>query len=157
MSEFDWDRFEAAKMEPRREKMPVPDLAAFFKPGETPEWEVRGLTAREWAVSLEAEQKYATVSAVATTLQQAGVEVQAMRRIVGLTKATPSELAKRLELFVMGSVNPTVNLEQAVLLAERFALDFWVIVSKIINLTGKGFDLAKPAAASQTTQDLPQA
>lgn len=151
---FDFEKLAGTKMEPRREVHPVPDLAAFFPEGEKPEWVLRGLTGAEWAKALEAEQKQLSMSGIADMLNQAsGVDVGDLKRALGIAKGTPAELAKRLEMFVMGSVSPKVTLENAVMLAERYALDFWVMTRIIVNLTGKGFDVVKPDAASQPTQD----
>ena len=76
---------------------------------------------------------------------------EAVRRALGLTKDTPGEIAKRLEMLVLGAVSPVLTLPQAVKLAEAFPVEFLVLTNEITALTGKGADLVKPAAASPQT------
>ena len=78
-----------------------------------------------------------------------GDQAEAVRSALGLTKDTPGEIAKRLEMLVMGSVAPKIELPTAVKLAEAFPIEFLSITNRITELTGQGFDLVKPAAASQ--------
>jgi hypothetical protein len=78
-------------------------------------------------------------------------QTKAIREALGLTGDTPGEIAKRLELLVAGSVSPKIDLSAAVKLAEAFPIEFMVLTNKISELTGKGADLVKPGAASQTT------
>jgi hypothetical protein len=71
--------------------------------------------------------------------------------VLGLIKDTPGEIAKRLEMLVMGSVAPAVSLPVAVKLAEAFPIEFLQLTNEISDLTGRGADLVKPQAASQPT------
>jgi len=154
---FNADKFQSAKMVARTEKVECEALRDFFDEGDELVWEVRGLTSNEMFKCMEAEKRNGTVASILEAIKDASGQVEAMRKAIGLTKATPGEVAKRLEMLVIASVNPTVNLEQAVLLAERFAVDFTYITNKITALTGKGFDLVKREAASQPTADYPSA
>jgi hypothetical protein len=78
-----------------------------------------------------------------------------MRELLGLghesSVKTPAQMAKRLEMFVMGSVSPVVDISTAVRFAEVFPVEFVQIITRIYALTGKGFNLVKPPAASQPT------
>ena len=148
---FAADRFERAAFEPRRAKVPVPALAPFFDEGEAPEWEVRGLSAVELHRALEAGRRQNSVEAVVKAIAASGDQAAAVRKALGLSKDTPGEIAKRLELLVLGSVAPAITLPQAVKLAESFPIEFLSITNEITDLTGRGFDLVKPPAASQTT------
>lgn len=148
---FAADRFESTKFEPRKARVPVPALALFFDEGETPEWEVRGLSSAELHRALEAGRRQGSVEAIVRAIASTGDQAAAIRRALGLTKDTPSEIAKRLEMLVAGSVAPVVTLPQAVKLAEAFPIEFLQITNEITDLTGKGFDLVKRAAASETT------
>ncbi len=148
---FNADRFEATKFEPRRARVPVPDLAPFFDEGEAAEWEVRGLTASELHKALDAASRQGSVEAIVRAIAATGDQAQAIRRALGLTKDTPGEIAKRLEMLVAGSVAPTVSLPLAVKLAESFPVEFMLLTSKISELTGKGADFAKHVAASPMT------
>lgn len=146
---FNADKFAAAKMAPRTERVECESLREFFDEGDALVWEVRGLTANEMFRCMDAEKRHGTMSSILEAMRDSGGQVDALRKAMGLTKETPGEVAKRMEMLVLGSVNPTVTLEQAVLLAERFAIDFTYITNRITSLTGQGFDVVKPAAASQ--------
>ncbi|HOW46619.1 MAG TPA: hypothetical protein P5305_03780 [Rubrivivax sp.] len=154
---FNAEKFAQAAFRPRTETLDLPALAPFFDAGEAPRWTVRGLTASEFARAQDAEKRNSSIDMLMGALaaaQSKGEAVDAARKALGLSSAnTPGEVAKRLEMLVAGSVEPAVTMEIAVLLAERFAIDFYVITNKIVELTGQGFDLPKPDAASPTTAD----
>jgi len=148
---FDLDRFERAKFEPRRAKVAVEALAGFFPDGEPAVWEVRGLNTNELHRAIEASRRQGNIEAVVRAIASNGDQAAAVRKAIGLTADTPAEIAKRLELLVMGSVAPTIELPVAVKLAESFPIEFLSLTNEITELTGRGFDLVKPAAASQPT------
>lgn len=148
---FDAARFERARFEPRRSRVPVPALAPFFADGDVPEWEVRGLSSTELHRALEAGKRQGSIESIVKALAASGDQATAVRKALGLTADTPGEIAKRLEMLVMGSVAPAVELPAAVKLAEAFPIEFLSLTNEISELTGKGFDLVKPAAASQKT------
>ena len=148
---FDLERFERAKFAPRQQNVPVEALADFFAEGEAPVWVVRGLSANELHRAMEAATRQKSVEAVVRAIAAGGDQVQAVRQALGLTADTPGEIAKRLEMLVMGSVAPKLELPTAVKLAEAFPVEFLSLTNTITELTGKGSDLVKPAAASQPT------
>lgn len=148
---FNAEKFERAKLEPRRAKVPVPALAAFFDEGETPEWEVRGLSAVELHKAMEAGKRQGSIESIVKAIAANQDQAGAVRKALGLTKDTPGEIAKRLEMLVMGSVAPAVSLPVAVKLAEAFPIEFLQLTNEISDLTGRGADLVKPQAASQPT------
>lgn len=146
---FNGDKFERASFEARRTRVPVAALAMFFDEGEAPEWEVRGLSATELHRAIEAGRRQGSIDSIVKAIAANGDQASAVRRALGLSKDTPGEIAKRLEMLVLGSVAPAVTLPQAVKLAEAFPVDFLSLTNEITELTGKGFDLVKPSAASQ--------
>jgi hypothetical protein len=148
---FDLTRFEQAKFESKKARVAVEALAPFFDEGEPAEWEVRGLTASELHNALEAEKRQGNIEAIVRAISTKQEQTKAIREALGLTGDTPGEIAKRLELLVAGSVSPKIELSVAVKLAEAFPIEFMVLSNKISELTGKGADLVKPGAASQTT------
>jgi len=148
---FNADKFDRAEMKPRTMRVPVPALAEWFGEGEAAEWEIRGLNATELHHALQAEERNSLIGGIVKAISASGDVAQAVRKAVGLTQDTPGEIAKRLEMLVMGSVNPKVEMPTAVKLAERFPIEFLHITSDISLLTGKGYDLVKPPAASQET------
>lgn len=153
---FNLDGFEAQQFEPRTARVSVPDLAQWFLEGETPEWEVRGLTAAEFYRAMEAFERQRVLVAAADISSEAvgaGAELAAsLKRLLGVSKSAPPELAKRLEMLVFGSVEPKITLPLAVKLGENFPIEFALLTNKIVELTGRGADLAKPVAVSQLTQ-----
>lgn len=148
---FNADKFERAKFEPRRARVAVPALADFFDDGETPEWEVRGLSAVELHKAIEASKRQGSIEAIVKAIAANQDQAGAIRSALGLTKDTPGEIAKRLEMLVMGSVAPTIELPTAVKLAEAFPIEFLTLTNEITDLTGKGAEMVKPQAASQPT------
>ncbi len=149
---FDPEAFARAQFRPRTTDVPVPALADFFGPGEAPVWQVRGLTASELYRANDAKQRQAAVSSVVDALAAQADKAAELRKALGLSaQSTPGEVAKRLEMLVDGSVQPRVDLSVAVLLAERFPIEFLAITNAITELTGQGAELVKPAAASPQT------
>ena len=148
---FDLTRFEQAKFESKKARVAVEALAPFFDEGEPAEWEVRGLTASELHNALEAEKRQGNIEYIVRAIATKADQAKAIRSALGLNGDTPGEIAKRLELLVAGSVSPKIELSAAVKLAEAFPIEFMLLTNKISELTGKGADLVKPGAASQTT------
>lgn len=148
---FNAEKFERSKFEARRAKVPVPALSDFFDEGETPEWEVRGLSAVELHKAMEAGKRQGSIEAIVKAIAANQDQAGAVRKALGLTKDTPGEIDKRLEMLVMGSVAPAVSLPVAVKLAEAFPIEFLQLTNEISDLTGRGADLVKPQAASQPT------
>ena len=148
---FNADRFERAKLEPRRSRVPVPALAQFFEDGEDAAFEVRGLSSSELHRALEAGKRQGSIESIVKALASSGDQAQALRRAIGLSADTPGEIAKRLEMLVMGSIAPTLDLPAAVKLAEAFPIEFLSLTNTISELTGQGYALGEPQAASQPT------
>jgi hypothetical protein len=148
---FSVDKFERAKFAPRTQDVEVEALASFFDEGEKPVWTVRGLSSSELNRALEASKRQQSLETIVKAIAQGGDQAQNIRRAIGLTSDTPGEIAKRLEMLVMGSVSPKIELPVAVKLAEAFPIDFLTLTNTISELTGKGADLVKPEAVSQPT------
>jgi hypothetical protein len=148
---FDTDKFDQARFAPRTRVVVVEALAPFFDPGEKPEWTVRGLTANELHRALEAGKRQSSVEAIVAALATKADQAEAIRKAIGLTADTPGEMAKRLEMLVMGTVKPAIQLPQAVKLAEAFPIEFLTLTNAVTELTGQGADLVKPAAALPPT------
>lgn len=148
---FDAAAFERAEFKPRTAVVEVEALAAFFHGGEPARWTVRGLSASELHRAMEAGKRQGSVEAIVRAIATGGDQAQAVRKALGLSADTPGEIAKRLEMLVMGSVSPKVELPVAVKLAETFPVEFLSLTNEITELTGKGAELGKPEAASQPT------
>lgn len=144
---FNPDKFLAAKLAARQKVVPVPALSGWFDEGEEPIWTVRGLSSNELNAALEAKQRRASIDNVIEALTN-NDQAQAVRAMIGLTKDSPAEIVKRLEMLVIGSVTPKIELPLAVKLAEAFPIEFLTLTNEITALTGMGYDLVKPEAAS---------
>lgn len=149
---FDANRFDQAEFKPRTKRVPVPGLAAFFSGDGPAEWEVRGLTASEIHRAQEAKQRQDMQKTVVEALASSGEKAKELRKSLGLDdKATPGEIAKRQQMLAIGSVCPAIDEAASVKLSESFPIEFLNLTHAITELTGQGFDLVKPAAASQQT------
>lgn len=145
---FNPDKFERAQFEARTKAVEVKALADFFDEGTEPVWTVRGLSSNELHRSIEAGQRQKTLGKVLESIADAGAPVADARRALGFTgKETQGEVAKRLEMLAIASVEPVIPLNLAVKLAENFPIEFYQLTNEITELTGMGFELVKPQAA----------
>ncbi len=145
---FNIEKFQSGQFKPRIDSVDVPTLKDFFDEGEKPVWEVRGLTAPELSRATAAKAMHSVTDQVVQSLRdRGGTLIQELREKMGLGDATPPEVAKRMEMLVMGSVSPEITLPIAVKLAEYFPIEFTVLTNRITQLTGDGFEYQKPQAA----------
>jgi hypothetical protein len=148
---FDLARFAQAEFAPRTEVVEVPGLQAFFAKGEKAEWTVRGLSSVQLHNAMEAKQRQAAVQTVVDAIASSGEKAKELRKALGLSGDVPGEVVKRLEMLVAGSVEPQIDMPTAVKLAGAFPIEFLQLTNTITTLTGQGFDLVKPPAASRKT------
>ena len=151
--------FMAAQFRPRVKAVPVPGLQSFYDGDDAPPaWSVRGLTANELARARDAKSKNQNVVALATALTQSDSDekVKALRNAFGYGDDVHHEVAYRLELLSMGSVDPECPLDMAVRMSERFPVIFWELSSAILDLTGQGQEDAtkkpKPSGKIQKSE-----
>lgn len=159
--EFDLDKFSGTDFHPREADVPVPDLAAFFKgkakTGEDgkeqpPVWRVRGLSGAELARVNEAQTRNRDRNAIAQGLLSGQDEkvTEAVRALVGDGDSVPDDMAKRLEMLVIGSVDPVITHPVAVKLSAAYPIEFYQLTTKITQLTGLGSEPGKPKRSSGT-------
>jgi len=157
---FNPDKFERAKFEARTKVMTLfkdekgvvseSALSECFDEGSDATWTVRGLSASELHRAMEAGSRQKTLGKVLQSIADNSEGVAAAKKILGFTgKETPGDIAKRIEMLVQGSVDPVMTLPQAVKLAENFPIEFYQLTNEITELTGMGFEHAKPQAALQ--------
>ena len=139
---FDQNGFMTAEFQPRTEAVPVPALKDFFEDGENAEIVVRGMTAVEIAKSNEAEKRNTFMTSMAKAMVAPGdndkARVDQIRAAIGLTDDVPGELAKRIEMLTMCSVEPALEQNVVVKFAEKYPVEFYSLTNKITELTGKG-------------------
>ncbi|MDF1577674.1 MAG: hypothetical protein P1P81_04420 [Desulfobulbales bacterium] len=152
--EFDRKKFEQARFEPRTEEVPVPDLAGFFSglaKKEVPGWKVRGLTGPELGQCNEAAENNRKIGAILEGLVgQSSKEIKAaIKELTGNGEAVPQDIAKRLSMLVIGSVDPAVDRPLAVRLCEYYPIEFFQLTNKITTLTGQGHMPGKPPGSGK--------
>ena len=149
---FDTKKFLQTKFEYRTEEVPVNDMKDFFSDDANPVWLVRGLTGQEYARANEAVEKNRVIAAYLEGLISPSDKdkIQSMRGLVGLGGKVPNEIAKRIELLVMGSVDPIVNNDLALKICTNFPVEFYDITNKITALTGLGHVPGKQNASGKT-------
>jgi len=155
---FDNKKFKRTKFKQRTEAVPVADLADFFPDDEEPVWEVRGLTGQELGRTKEAAAKNKNMSALVDALESSvdSDKIDAMRTALGVGEETPQNIAERLEQLVLGSVAPECDMETAVLLCERFPIEFYTLTNTVLKLTGKGMEPGKRKDSGTTPESAPQ-
>lgn len=137
---FDEKRFLKTKFQPRTEAVPVPDLAAFFPEGEKPLWIIRGLEGKELGLVNEAAARNKNVAAILEGLMagDAKEKAKAVQKLLGTAGEVPEDVARRLEILVLGSVDPPCKPELAVRICEAYPVEFFDLTNRIRNLTGQG-------------------
>jgi hypothetical protein len=137
---FDIDRFMSHKFSPRTEDVPVPDLKSFFAEGEPAVITVRSLTGEELARAAEHVEKYRAIGKLIESFVSGkdAEKIAAIKESMGITDKVPEDFAKRLQMLVIGSVNPKFAQDQAVKLAKNFPIEFYSVTNAIIRLTGQG-------------------
>lgn len=148
---FKLDEFRRSEFTPRTSEVELPSLKDFFDG--PPVWKVRGLNSSELHLAMDAARRQASLDTIVKAISNTGEVAAGVRKMLGMSGDTPGEIAKRLEMMVMGSLVPKVELGDAVKFAEAFPVEFLTITNEITMLTGKGYDMVKPAAASETIPD----
>lgn len=154
---FDSKKFLKTKFTPRIDEVPVPDLAAFFPDGAKPVWKVRGLTGQELGRANEAAERNKNVAAILEGIASgvAKEQTEAVKELLGVVGSTPQDIAKRLEILVLGSVDPPGALDLAVRLCETFPIEFFQITNRINQLTGQGQMPGKQPPSGETPKSAP--
>ena len=142
---FNTEKFMGTKFVPRNDEIPVPDLADFFDDAE-PVWKVRGLTGVELGRIEEAVSRNRNIAAILEGLVQPGTKekVESVRELFGIGDKTPDDTAKRIEMIMLGSIEPVVDLDLALRICKAFPAEFYLITQKITEITGMGHVPGKP-------------
>lgn len=144
---FNSKTFMSAQFEPRTARVEVSGLADWFDEGEPPIWVVRGQTANEIALSLDASAKHKNIDTIIKALAANSDKVAEMKKALGIESNTPGEIIKRLEQLVQCSVEPVITLDIAVKLGETRPIEFYQLTNEILRLTGLGMDVKKSKAS----------
>jgi len=154
---FDVKKFSKEKFSFRIAAVPVPDLKAFFPEGDEPVWKVRGLTGHEVGRAAESSDRSKSMAAIITSLvgDSAKEKADSLMEAMGLSKDVPADIAKRIEHLALGSVDPVCTIDLAVLLCERFAIEFYQLTNKIMELTGMGQVPGKQPPSGEMQKSAP--
>ncbi len=152
---FDAKGFLSAKFEARTEAVEVPALAPWFPAGTapTPVMVVRGLTGQELARVREAAEQHRGIGKMQEALVGGSdkEKIAAVRQVMGIGDELPEDFAKRVEMLVVASVEPKLNLEAVLKLATAFPVEFYTLTNTIKELTGLGHTVpGKPAPSTAT-------
>jgi hypothetical protein len=150
---FDLKRFRSAAFAARTEAVPVPDLAEFFAGAAEAVWTVRGLTGHELGRVNEAVERNRNLTAIIDGIVAADArdKVEAVKAALGLGDGTPDDIARRIEILVLGSVDPAADREVVVRLCTWRPVEFMLLTNVIIRLTGQGGELKKKRPPSGET------
>lgn len=149
---FNAEKFKAAEFAARTETVEIAKMQEFFDDGEKPEFVVRGLSAHELQRAIDAGARQGGLDSVVKAIASKGEQVEAIRKALGMTKDTPGEIAKRLEMLVLGSVSPQLDSAAAAKLAEVCPVEFYDLTNKITMLTGQGGNRVKQQPSSRRRQ-----
>jgi hypothetical protein len=152
---FDKKLFMKTNFIPRIEKVPVPDLKDFFEAGAEPLWSVRNLSGHELGKVNEAAQRNKTIGAILDGIisTDAKDKVDAIKASLGLDDNTPDDIARRLDMFAIGSVDPEIDHEMAVKICTYYPIEFYQLTNAITKLTGQGAEVKKKQSGSGATPE----
>ena len=142
---FDLKKFQTAQFTPRQESVKVPDMKAFFPEGEDAVWIVRGLTGQELGQVNETAARNKKLTAILEGLisNKNADNAEAIKKLVGNTGDVTEETARRLEMFRTGSVDPPLDMPDAVKVCTVFPIEFLLLTNTINKLTGQGQEAKK--------------
>lgn len=140
---FDINRFRAAVLSPREDKVDVPELAVFFGE-EPPVWTVRGLNGEELSRANDAKSRAELNAAIIEAMASAAKsdKAEAFKAMMGVTDV-PLDMARKFDYLAYGCVSPELSREDAVKLAYQLPLIADRLAVKIVELTHLGPDLGK--------------
>ena len=149
---FDVKKFMKTSFSPREAEVEVPDMKEFFGESEKPIFKVRGLTGPELARVHDAQDKHKDLAGILDAIASNVSEdkIAGIVKTLGLSTDTPAEIVRRLEMFTLGVLEPKVDLDVAVKIADTFPIEFYSVTSKISELTGKGQLPGKPQTSGET-------
>ena len=149
---FDVNKFKNAQFIQRTEDVKVDMLKEFFEEKDKPIFTVRNLTGEELGRVNTAVQKNRNVAAILDGLLSnvAKEKIQAIKESIGSDEKVPDDIARRLEMIQMGTVEPVVTLDIAKKLCRNYPIEFYDITNTITKLTGLGSELGKAKSSGKT-------
>ena len=156
---FNMGKFESSQFKPRTAVVNVPGLKAFFEKGEKTHWTVRNLTANEVGQCAEmvALNKSESLQSVLSEISGGNSESIVIAALKGIKSAfgggnVTDDVIRRMNMMHIASVEPEINYQAVVRIAEYFPEDFYKITNKILALTQKGAALGELKASGATQE-----
>lgn len=149
---FDINKFQNAKFIERIESVKIEVLKDYFGPKEDPIFKVRNLTGEELGRVNQAIQKHKNTSAILDGLLSnvSKEQIEAIKQTIGSTDKTPDDIARRIEMLILGSVEPKIDLTLAKRICQFFPIEFYDLTNTITRLTGLGSELGKSKPSGKT-------
>lgn len=139
---FDSSKFLSTPFKPRTETVRIPQLKEFFAEGLDPTWTVRGLEAQELATVRLARFKRRNQLAALNTLSSFSASTSArqamLEKIISMSGEVEAEVAGRLEMLCIASVEPKISMDIAVKLSQIYPTVFWSLTDMVTTLTDQG-------------------
>ena len=156
---FDVKKYKKTKFEHQFVDVPLPPVfSEFFDKDEKPVWKVRGLTGQELGRAQVAAAKNQNMADMieAMTSGKSKEKIKAFKGMLGIDDGkTPQALAEAFEKIVIGSVEPVVDLELALLVCTRSPEAFYSIHAAIKKLTDGGMIPGESKGSTQTPESEP--
>jgi hypothetical protein len=151
---FDVKKFMTTQFIPREEDVPVPNLKDFFDSDQEPVWRVRGLTGQELGVcneTVERNRKGLGAAIQKMLASLAPKDMDAVTAKINDPGRVTDEMARRLEMFVFGSVSPEADMDLAIKVCKHKPSEFFRIAVAIDHLSGMGSEAKKKPKSSGRT------
>jgi hypothetical protein len=149
--------FMKQQFEARTADVRVLELAEWFDKDTDPVFTVRGLTFEELnKADNAADNSKAMIELISRLQTKDGPAIaEGIKDAFGVGKETPANMVKRINHLVMGSVEPVIDEEFAVKLANTFPIEFMTLTNKVIELTGKGYVPGKQKGSTKSQKSEP--
>ena len=151
---FDVKAFMETNFIPREAEVEIvePELKNFFNSEDKQVWFVKGLTGpqlgRAEAIAVASEDLKKMIEGLLS--RRSKDKAEAIQKLAGLSEDLPVDIAKRIEHLVMGSVVPEVDHQLAVKLCDTFPVEFYLVTTKIAEISGKGHVPGKAKPSGKT-------
>lgn len=151
---FNPQKYMQTQFKRREQAVSVPDLASYFGEDEKPEWTVKGLTGQELAMTNEAVKRNQNMSAILEGIASNRTDEikEAISKLAGCGDGVPDDVAKRVSMLSLGSIDPKVDESLAVHLCTNNPIEFYQITNVITRLTGLGYDPGKLPPSGKTAE-----
>ncbi|EMG36614.1 hypothetical protein PCS_02626 [Desulfocurvibacter africanus PCS] len=148
---MDIKAFMRAEFAPRESEVRIPELAAFFPEGSEPVFRVRGLSGPELAQVNEEGSKDFESLVQGLLSQDVADTVQALKRKYGVDGKLTPDFKKRLKMLELGSVEPRLDWQACIKLAQVLPVDFYNLTQIVTKLTGAGHVPGKVQPSGKTS------